>query len=52
MPVVHLNQKFYAASMKEGADLLHHIARMTSLAEQLRELEEEILSRKFAMVIL
>ena len=50
--VVHLNRKFYAASIEEGADLLQHIIMMTSLAEQLRELEEEISSRKFATVIL
>ena len=50
--VVRLNRKFYAASMEEGADLMQHITMMTSLAEQLRELEEEISSRKFATVIL
>ena len=50
--VVRLNYKFYATSMEEGADLLQHITMMTSLAEQLRELEEEISSRKFATVIL
>ena len=50
--VVRLNRKFYAASMEEGADLLQHITMMTSLAEQLRELEEEISSRKFATLIL
>ena len=49
--VVPLNRKFYAASM-EGADLMQHITMMTSLAEQLREFEEEISSRKFATVIL
>ena len=50
--VVRLNRKFYAASMEEGADLMQHITMMTSLAEQLRELEEEKSSRKFATVIL
>ena len=50
--VVRLNRKFYAASMEEGADLMQHITAMTSLAEQLRELEEEISSRKFATMIL
>ena len=49
--VVRLNRKFYAASI-EGADLMQHITMMTSLAEQLRELEEEISSRKFATAIL
>ena len=48
--VVRLNRKFYAASMEGGADLMQHITVMTSLAEQLRELEEEISSRKFATV--
>ena len=38
--------------MEEGADLMQHITMMTSLAEQLRELEEEISSRKFVTVIL
>ena len=38
--VVRLNRKFYAASMEKGADLLQHVTMMTSLAEQLRELEE------------
>ena len=38
--------------MEEGADLMQHITMMTSLAEQLRELEEEISSRKFVTMIL
>ena len=38
--------------MEEGADLMQHITMMTSLAEQLRELEEEITSKKFETVIL
>ena len=50
--IVRLNRKFYAASMKEGADLMQHLTHMTSLAEQLRELKEEIPSRKFATVVL
>ena len=33
--IVCINRKFYAASMKEGADLLQHVTYMTSLAEQL-----------------
>ena len=33
--IVRLNRKFYAASMKEGADLMQHLTHMTSLAEQL-----------------
>eukprot|EP00794_Sanderia_malayensis_P009008 gene9008-9970_t len=50
--VVRLNRKFYAANMKEGENLLEHITYMTSLAEQLKELKEEISSRKFATVLL
>lgn len=50
--IVRVNRKFYAASMKEGADLMQHLTHMTSLAEQLRELKEEISSKKFATVVL
>ena len=32
--IVRINRKFYAASMKEGADLMQHLTHMTSLAEQ------------------
>ena len=49
---VRLNRKFYAANRNEGDDLLEHITYMTSLAEQLKELKEEISSRKFATVLL
>ena len=38
--------------MPEGADLLQHLTYMTSLAEQLREMEEDISPRKFATVVL
>ena len=44
--------KFYAASMKKDADLMQHLTHMTSLAEQLREMKEEISSKKFATVVL
>ena len=50
--IVRLNRKFYAATMKEGADLQEHLTYMTSLAEQLREMKEEISSKKFATVVL
>ena len=50
--IVRLNRKFYAARMKEGADLMQHLTHMTSLAEQLREMNEEISSKKFATVVL
>ena len=38
--------------MKEDADLLQHLTHMTSLAEQLREMKEEISCKKFATVVL
>ena len=50
--IVRLNRKFYAASMKEGDDLMEHITHMTSLAEQLREMKEDISSKKFATIVL
>ena len=50
--IVRLNRKFYAATMKESDDLMEHLTFMTSLAEQLRELKEEISPQKFATVIL
>ena len=50
--IVRLNCKFYAATMKEGTDIMEHLTYMTSLAEQLRELKEEISDQKFATVIL
>ena len=50
--IVRLNRKFYAASMKEGHGLIEHITYITSLAEQLREMKEDITSKKFATVIL
>ena len=50
--IVRLNRKFYAASMPEGANLMEHVTTMTSLAEQLREMKEDISSKKFATVIL
>ena len=48
--IVRLNRKFYAATMKEGTDLMEHLMYMTSLAEQLRELKEEITPQKLATV--
>ena len=50
--IVRLNRKFYTATMPEGADLLQHLTYMTSLAEQLREMKEDISPRKFATVVL
>ena len=50
--MVRVNRKFFAASTKEGEDLMQHLTYMTSLAEQLREMAEEISSKKFATVVL
>ena len=50
--IVRINRKIYAASMKEDADLMQHLTHMTSLAEQLREMNEEISPKKFATVVL
>ena len=49
--IVRINRKFYAASTKEDADFMQHLTHMTSLAEQLREMNEEISSKKFATVV-
>ena len=38
--------------MKEDADLMQYLTHMTSLAEQLREMIEEMSSKKFATVVL
>ena len=50
--IVRLNRKFYGTTMKEGTDIMEHITYMTSLAEQLRELKEDISDHKFATVML
>ena len=52
--IVHTDSpyKSYAASMKEDADLMQHLTHITTLAEQLREMNEEISSKKFATVVL
>ena len=44
--VVRLNRRFYAATMDEGTDILEHLTYMTTLAEQLREMKEEISDKK------
>ena len=38
--------------MKEDADLMQYLTHMTSIAEQLREMIEEMSSKKFATVVL
>ena len=50
--IVRINREFYTASMKEDADLMQYLTHMTSLAEQLREMIEEMSSKKFATVVL
>ena len=50
--VVRINRKFYAATMNEGTDIFEHLTYMTTLAEQLREMNEEISEQKFATVVL
>ena len=50
--MVRLNQRFFRAKMVEGGDLLKHITEMTNLAEQLKEMDDEISSKKFAVAVL
>ena len=50
--IVHLNRKFYAATMPEGADLLQYLPYMTLLAKQLHEMKEDISTRKMVTVVL
>ena len=50
--VVRLNKRFYATHMKENDGMMQHITHMTSLAQQLRDLGEEISPRKFASTVL
>ena len=49
---VRVTRAFYAATMAEGGNLMDHITHMTKLAEQLREMKEEVSGKKFATVIL
>ena len=50
--IVRLTRKFYAATMNENDDLMQHITLMTTYAQQLRELNEDISPQKFATVFL
>ena len=50
--IVRLNRRFYAATMKEDGDVMERITYMTTLAEQLRDMKEEISDQKFATVVL
>ena len=50
--IVRLTRRFYAAKMEENGDLMKHVTQMTTLSEQLREMKDEISSKKFATAIL
>ena len=50
--IVRLNRRFFAAQMKEGDDLQAFITEMMTVAQELRELNEDISMKKFATVIL
>ena len=50
--IVRLTRRYYAAKMGEEEDLLSFITKMISIAQELRELNEEISDKKFAIVIL
>ena len=49
--LVRLSRRFFGARMEEGGDLMKHITEMTSMAEQLREMED-VSTKKFAVTIL
>ena len=50
--IVRLYGRFYSTKMDERGDLMKHVTEMTRIAEQLREMKEDISSRKFAIVML
>ena len=50
--IVRVTRKFYTASMSEGDDMMAHVTKMTGLAQELRELGEEISTQKFATAVL
>ena len=50
--IVRVTRAFYASKMAEDGNLMHHITHMTQLAEQLREMKEEVSPKKFAVVVL
>ena len=47
---VRLMRRFYAAKMEENGDLMKHITEMVSLAEQLKDMHEEVTSKRFAII--
>ena len=50
--VVRLYRRFFAAKMDEKDDMMKHITDMTRIAEQLKEMKEEVSGKKFAIVML
>ena len=50
--IVRLFGRFYCKKMEENGDIMKHITEMTSLAQQLREMKEEITDKRFAIVML
>ena len=50
--IVLLYRRFFAAKMDEKGDMMKHITEMTRIAEQLKEMKEEVSSKKFAIVML
>ena len=50
--IVRLYKRFYGARLDEKGDLMKHITEMTTMAEQLKEMKEEVPSQKFCFVIL
>jgi len=49
---VRITRRFYAATMKEDGDLQQHLTLMSSLAQQLRDLDEEVSPQKFTIAVL
>ena len=50
--VVRTNRAFYTAKMEEGGDVNEHITKMTQLSARLKELDDEVSSKKFATAVL
>ena len=50
--VVRTNRAFYTAMMEEGGDINEHITKMTRLSARLKELNDEVSSKKFATAVL
>ena len=50
--IVRLKRKFYAATMHENDDLMEHLTMMSTLAQELREVNKQVDSIEFATVVL